>query len=745
MEKGAEARACALQGDLCIVSRAASMVMEGYSHHVLVELDQEDRQELSQLPSHWSDKMQGGLRLQNGVPAPRSTGVRPPAAFAPGASVEYNSHTYKQWMPTTVTKVAWNESEFQWLYETEVKSEVKESKLRRRQSQDSIHGNYMREVPSPTPGANAALGGSRANDKRDSTASNISIATVFSPSRTSVLADSEFFGTNSPCHEPMKAVQDFKVNDHVWYYSETHQLEIQAIIQELLPGGFYKLDVKNKAPRGKLRQRIGGNAASEGSRIPAYAPVTSSQMEAEASMSIPPSASQRSSNPSLGSREQGPLRTPAAEVEQSASKAPVNLGDNTPTSHVQGQSVVGTVPTLTKPRTFTSVVPQSAAVEALVSNLARASICSTAATQGAFSPVSSPSSSPKIVSRNDVQASNSSGHPQGADVAGRATPKFFMGTGVESKSKPPATSAAFASSAGTTAVSSTSVVGQRQGSISSVPSQPMTFARNPQMATPGLEGGDILCMSSPFDPTSEHIRSQLLVNFQLTEACKIEEMVGFRGGLNEGVWFMKEPAKLPQDYVLKLVRCKRIASNVLTEAENCLKLLREQKGIASDPALSFPIKVFNCLDAKGERLNDLIVMKKVRGERLTEHIAHRWHGKQFDRVYQIMDKVGYALAEFHGRYGNIQHGDFQPSNIFWDEERSGIFLIDIGGMGVPCMDNDIEHFQKALKLLADSYKSPELYNVGIRHFEQGYNRCPKKRPSQAQVPAIQGQWSHPGR
>jgi len=264
------------------------------------------------------------------------------------------------------------------------------------------------------------------------------------------------------------------------------------------------------------------------------------------------------------------------------------------------------------------------------------------------------------------------------------------------------------------------------------------------MASPGIDGGDLVFGPGAFDPLQQHVRGQLLANFQLTEACVIEEMSGFKGGLNQGVWFMKEPARIPQDYVLKLVRCNRIASNVLTEAENCAKLFREQKGLATDAAVSFPVKTFNCVDSSGEKQHDLIVMKKVRGERLAEAIAHKWHAKQFDRVYQIMDKVGYALADFHGRYGNTQHGDFQPANIFWDEERSGVSLIDIGGMGVPCMDNDMEHFQNALRLLAESYKSPDLHNVGYRHFEQGYNRCPKKRPSQAASQSPM-QWSPQGR
>lgn len=247
------------------------------------------------------------------------------------------------------------------------------------------------------------------------------------------------------------------------------------------------------------------------------------------------------------------------------------------------------------------------------------------------------------------------------------------------------------------------------------------------MASSGLEGGDIQFGPGVFDPVaSVMLRLQIVVNFQLSDACSIEEMQGFRGGLNEGVWFLKDPSRLEQELVLKLVRCKRIASNVLTEAENCIKVLREHPGIASDNTLAFPSKVFGCIDQNGEKKHDLIVMRKVRGERMAELICRKWYGKQFQQLYQMLEKVGVALADFHGRYGNIQHGDFQPSNLFYDEVSDSVSIIDIGGMGVPCLDNDIEHFQKALRLLSESYGN-DLQTIGFRHFEQGYKRQPHRR------------------
>lgn len=660
----------------------------------------------------------------------RSAHTRHPAppAFQVGEQVGYDSSNYGRVIRAEVKSCIWSSADNEYLYELDCKSAAKASKLRKLQDvlpEQHPAENYMREVPFPTPGANAALG----RDKlppRLSTASNVSCSTINSPSRNSLAAcESECKDfIQSSCLSPHR---DFQVGDKVLYNSSSHKAELSAIVQKVIEAGnLYQLDVKNKAHVNNMRlvQVAGTEQQADAVLTTTYAPPTTTQMEAQQRMSVPPS--QRPTTSLLPAREQGSLRTAVNEVEPAMV---VNLGEPVVSSQAQGQSVVGTTPTPAKPRTSVRVAPPSPAVEAPATSVARASVCSTSTLGfcGAASPDSSPNCSPKHVRSDSSPVVHTPS--QGGNEFVRPVTKFFMGTGVE-KAKP----------ASSPTSSPAAAAGQRisiTGNVPSMPSQPS------RQATSGLDGGDVTFGPGAFDPSHPHVRAQLVTHFQLSEACVIEEMSGFKGGLNQGVWFVKDASRLQQDYVLKLVRCNRIASNVLTEAENCAKLLREQKGIATDSHVSFPVKTFNCVDANGEKQHDLIVMKKVRGERLAEAIAHKWHAKQFDRVYQIMDKVGCALAEFHSRYGNAQHGDFQPANIFWDEERSAVSLIDIGGMGVPCMDNDIEHFQKALRLLAESYKSPELHNVGYRHFEQGYNRGQNRRPSQASQAPVQ--WTNQGR
>jgi hypothetical protein len=240
---------------------------------------------------------------------------------------------------------------------------------------------------------------------------------------------------------------------------------------------------------------------------------------------------------------------------------------------------------------------------------------------------------------------------------------------------------------------------------------------------PHLEVGELEIGSGPFDPTEPTLQATIRSLLGYSQTSRIEEMTGFRGGLNEGVWFLSDREQSPpaRDLVLKLVKCKRISEPILTEAENLVKMYRVNPKIATDPTMAFPVRILKCLGPAPERAHryDLIVMWKVQGERLSELIAHKWYQKSFDDLWAIFERLGQTLAAFHLRYNESQHGDFQPSNVFFDEETGELFLIDIGGMGVATSESDTEHFCKSLKLLADVYGS-QLMLTGQRCFENGY-------------------------
>jgi len=287
--------------------------------------------------------------------------------------------------------------------------------------------------------------------------------------------------------------------------------------------------------------------------------------------------------------------------------------------------------------------------------------------------------------------------------------------------------------------------GAAQGAAASgVPRQPPDpggACGSGRAPTRALEVDELVFTVAPFDPLREPaLRNQIVSQLGLGNRASMEAMQGFRGGLNEGVWFLSDPDRQPsgpskdgrsrsgsEDLVLKLVRCHRIASGVLTEAENFIKIYKDHPGIVNDPCVAFPCKIFHCVGPTGQIANDLIVMRKVRGERLAEKIAHLWYRNQVPQLMQILQKLGGQLALYHGRYGkdgnsgNAQHGDFQPSNIFYDEESDQISLIDIGGMGVPTKDNDCDHFTNSLRLLSDAY-GQRLSHEGLHHFNMGYQQ-----------------------
>ncbi|CAJ1439756.1 unnamed protein product [Effrenium voratum] len=171
----------------------------------------------------------------------------------------------------------------------------------------------------------------------------------------------------------------------------------------------------------------------------------------------------------------------------------------------------------------------------------------------------------------------------------------------------------------------------------------------------GLYAGEIH-MGDSFEPSEQPLMSQLLSELDIS-AAKIEAMTGFAGGLNDGVWFVSGSRQGKQEeLVLKLVKCQRIASNVPTEAENLEKVYQQHPTISSDETLAFPSKIFSCVAPDGKRKHDLIIMRRVPGERLAEVICRKYWAKQEAMLRQIFESLGQQLALFHSRY-NKQHGD----------------------------------------------------------------------------------------
>lgn len=236
----------------------------------------------------------------------------------------------------------------------------------------------------------------------------------------------------------------------------------------------------------------------------------------------------------------------------------------------------------------------------------------------------------------------------------------------------------------------------------------------------GLLAGDLILENDVFDPSEPRLCTQLAE--KLGSFSSIEAIKGFAGGLNEGMWFMYGEEEA---YVLKLVKCQRIACNVPTEAENLEKVHQQHPGIGADQTIAFPVKLCGCYSTDGTKRYDLIVMRKIPGERLAE-VLGRWYYAQQEPsedplLRQLWESLGRQLASFHERYGK-QHGDFQPFNIFYDEVSGAICFIDVGGMGIPTMDNDVEHFREAMGLLKKGYNE-QLMDDLTAAFIHGYQQA----------------------
>eukprot|EP00419_Tripos_fusus_P029003 CAMPEP_0172727644 /NCGR_PEP_ID=MMETSP1074-20121228/91794_1 /TAXON_ID=2916 /ORGANISM="Ceratium fusus, Strain PA161109" /LENGTH=433 /DNA_ID=CAMNT_0013554817 /DNA_START=44 /DNA_END=1345 /DNA_ORIENTATION=- len=253
--------------------------------------------------------------------------------------------------------------------------------------------------------------------------------------------------------------------------------------------------------------------------------------------------------------------------------------------------------------------------------------------------------------------------------------------------------------------------------VGTSPSSPVTAHGRMSLQFEELHQQDV----GPFDLSRPEVRRQLLSRLGASSATTLERMPGYQGGLNDGVWSLCEhsTANRPQqEWILKLVKGTSTAVGMPTEVQ-CLQQVSQQHPVVfSDPLMAFPRMILSCICA-GSKSHDLIVMPKAPGQRLCEVIAGKWHSGQRDELQKIVRQVGTAVARLHKKYRQVQHADMQPSNIFWDETSSRVTFIDVGGMALRCLNPDVEHFEKSLRMLSQAY-GPEFGVESIPAFHEGY-------------------------
>jgi hypothetical protein len=226
-----------------------------------------------------------------------------------------------------------------------------------------------------------------------------------------------------------------------------------------------------------------------------------------------------------------------------------------------------------------------------------------------------------------------------------------------------------------------------------------------------------------FDAQRELPRILESIGLSSTGTAHVEQMQGFAGGLNDGVWFVTLQGSVvggTSELVLKLVSAKRKFPTLPTEVENLSRLSRTCPAMRSDPALSFPVKLLDCVPKNGGKASqNLIIMPKAPGQRLADWLGLNWARGRVDPIATAMDLLGKELRIFHERYGKQQHADFQPSNIFYDEDTTTFVFIDIGGIGAMVGETDQVHFVKGLNICAKAY-GDDFSTLTSDAFHQGY-------------------------
>merc|ERR1719183_2806788 len=135
-----------------------------------------------------------------------------------------------------------------------------------------------------------------------------------------------------------------------------------------------------------------------------------------------------------------------------------------------------------------------------------------------------------------------------------------------------------------------------------------------------------------------------------------------------------------------------------SEADRFARIFQEHPSIVNDSSIAFPIKVFKC-----DNSHDLIVMRKVKGQPLGDILALKRSSGQMHDVMQILKKLGSFLSRFHKSYNNKQHGDFQPSNVLYDESCGAFTIIDMADLGNrSSAESDVSHFCQSLRILSNS-------------------------------------------
>jgi hypothetical protein len=219
-----------------------------------------------------------------------------------------------------------------------------------------------------------------------------------------------------------------------------------------------------------------------------------------------------------------------------------------------------------------------------------------------------------------------------------------------------------------------------------------------------------------FDPTTPQLKKTLLELLDMEGQSTIERLHGWYGANNLGIWFVKDSC-LEQDLIIKQVSLR------YGEGDKLLAVASNYPSIVQDRSLAFPTKIVHC-SVDGEVVHELIVTPKVQAEEFTDFIGEKWYSTQPNakhEIFRAMEQLGRQLKEFHIRYSGAQHGDFQPSNVFYDRSANVFTFIDLADVATPInSDKDVQTFQKSLSAFAAATYGPQFARQSQASFARGY-------------------------
>jgi len=225
-----------------------------------------------------------------------------------------------------------------------------------------------------------------------------------------------------------------------------------------------------------------------------------------------------------------------------------------------------------------------------------------------------------------------------------------------------------------------------------------------------------------FDPAACRCKLQLAGKLGVSQNARVEPLTVHSGGMNSGMWTLCDSS---QALMLKLVSSQRHHPMIPTETESFLKLATEYPNLVDDKDFTFPLKIFRCRGPAGHTTHDLIVMRKASGECFTDVINRKWKGRRVSELMQDFEALGSFLANIHNKHG-LQHGDCQPSNIFYDEATGHFTMIDIADLAsrsaCKVQESDVEHFCAGVRLLSRCH-GDLLHSEGSLRFKAGYAKC----------------------